>query len=427
MKTEPSHHTKSGALLTAALIFVIGLPSHPHLVQSGSPGPSSVADIPLDCDPDALPAPQSEQCRMRRRLEGQRLFERETFGGNGRTCVTCHSRETATFSPGDAQARLAADPNDPLFVHDGLDDGIAGTSRIQEHATVRITLPLPAHLTLQDDPAATEVTFNRSTPTTKNTPALDPALMVDLRAADLKVQALGAIHEHAQNAIEPTDLELELIAEFQRTSSRFFSNGRLRKFAETGEPPTLPEGTTESEKRGRLFFIDAPFQPPSAVGACALCHSGPMLNQANVFSTAVFGNPPGARAFSVGVSEANFIGNPTTTFMVHDGLGPAVPVNTPDIGVLMTDPATSPVAAETIPPPFVLQQFGLRLAFFANIFKTPTLWGVKDTAPYFHDNSAKDLDGMLEQYDWFFLNFVGGRITLTVQDKEDIKAFLELL
>src|SRR5436190_20494394 len=29
-------------------------------------------------------------------LEGQRLFERETFGGNGRTCETCHSRETGT-------------------------------------------------------------------------------------------------------------------------------------------------------------------------------------------------------------------------------------------------------------------------------------------------------------------------------------------
>jgi cytochrome c peroxidase len=427
MKTELNPHAKSGGLLTAALLLVIGVPSHPHLAQSGAPRRSSFSEILLDCDPDALPAPQSEQCRLRRRLEGQRLFEQETFGGNGRTCVTCHSRETGTISPEEAQARLANDPSDPLFVHDGLDDGFAGTSRILKHATVRITLPLPSHLTLQHDPGATEVTFNRGTPTTKNTPALDPALMLDLRAADLKVQALGAIHAHAQNTIEPTDLELELIAEFQRTSARFFSDGRLKKFAQTGVPPKLPEGTTESEKRGRLFFIDAPFEPPSPVGVCALCHSGPMLNQANVFSTAVFANPPGARAFSVGVSEANFIGNPTTTFMVHDGLGPAVPVTTPDIGVLMTDPATSPVAAETIPPPFVLQQFGLRLAFFANIFKTPTLWDVNDTAPYFHDNSAKDLDGMLKQYDWFFLNVMGGRITLTVQDKEDIKTFLRLL
>ena len=30
------------------------------------------------------------------------LFEDATFGGNGRTCRTCHSRETGTVSPEDA-------------------------------------------------------------------------------------------------------------------------------------------------------------------------------------------------------------------------------------------------------------------------------------------------------------------------------------
>jgi cytochrome c peroxidase len=129
----------------------------------------------------------------------------------------------------------------------------------------------------------------------------------------------------------------------------------------------------------------------------------------------------------VGVSEANFIGNPTRTFLVHDGLGDPIPVTTPDIGLLMTDPAKSPIAAQTIPPPFVLKQFGLRLAFFRNIFKTPTLWGVKDTAPYFHDNSAKTLSDMLVQYDWMFANLINGVIELTPQDKEDIEAFLDLL
>jgi hypothetical protein len=419
---------RTAVALSFALTPLLGLASHPPESHSASTARAVVRPAQLDCNPEDLPHPQSEQCRMRRRLEGRRLFEEETFGGNGRTCLTCHSRQTGTMSPKEVRARLADNRDDPLFVHDGLDDGIAGTSRIEQHATVRITLPLPSHLTLPGDPAETHVTFNRGTPTTQNTPALDPALMVDLRAADLKVQALGAIRDHAQNAIEPTDLELELIAEFQRSASRFFSDGRLRTFASKGVPPELPAGTTPSEKRGRLFFVDAPFQPPSKVGVCALCHSGPMLNEANVFSTAVFGNPPGARAFTVGVSEANFIGNPTRTFLVHDGLGNPVPVTTPDIGILMTDVSKSPIAAETIPPPFVLQQFGLRLAFFANVFKTPTLWGVKNTAPYFHDNSAKDFDDMLKQYDWFFLNFViGNAITLTPQDKKDIKAFLNLL
>jgi hypothetical protein len=44
------------------------------------------------------------------RRDGQQLFERETFGGNGRTCLTCHSRATGTVSPEDVQARFQSIP-----------------------------------------------------------------------------------------------------------------------------------------------------------------------------------------------------------------------------------------------------------------------------------------------------------------------------
>lgn len=387
-----------------------------------------VHGMPLDCDPDALPGPQSILCQVKRKIEGRRLFTEETFGGNGRTCETCHSSATGTFSPEDALSRLLADPNDPLFLHDGLDDGFVGVARILEHATVRISLPLPPFITLKHDPQATHVTFNRGTPTVKNTPALENLFMYDLRNTTLQDQALGAIHEHAQNTIEPTPLELELIAEFQQTSPRFFSNGKLRRFSESGRPPELPKGTTDAEQRGRLFFVDAPFQPPSKMGMCAMCHSGPMLNETNEFSPAVFGNPPGIRAHNVLVSERNVIGNPLTTFLIDDTLGDPVEVTTPDVGMLMTDYDLLLALGEILPD-FVLEAIGLRRAFFANIFKIPTLWGITDTAPYFHDNSAKDLNEMLEQYDFFFLNSVdiAGSVELTDQDKEDIKAFLQLL
>ena len=77
------------------------------------------------------------------RMDGKRLFDRETFGGNGRTCLTCHSRETGTVSPEDASRRLAENPNDPLFVHDGSDDGAGnGTRRMLADATVLIQVPL---------------------------------------------------------------------------------------------------------------------------------------------------------------------------------------------------------------------------------------------------------------------------------------------
>lgn len=64
-----------------------------------------------------------------------------------------------------------------------------------------------------------------------------------------------------------------------------------------------------------------------------------------------------------------------------------------------------------------------------NRFKQPTLWGIKDTAPYFHDNSPKTLEDVLDHYD-FFLRRAGARFGFTgftAQDKADIIAFLKLL
>ena len=421
ISSQRARNRLGATLVAAAYLMAFG--------SASANGPSGLLNqIPLDCDPAALNRPFDLLCKFKRLREGRRLFDEETFGGNGRTCATCHSRETGTFSPKDVLERLQADPDDPLFVHDGLDDDLGGVSRILEHATVRITLPLPPNITLKYNPLATEVTVNRGTPTVKNTPALDDrVLMYDLRNTSLQEQALGAIHGHAQNLFEPTPLELDLIAEVQQTLPRFFSNRRLLRFANGGPPPKLPKGKTPAQKRGRLFFIDAPFDPPSKVGVCGLCHSGPMLNEANVFSPPLFGNPPGARLFNIGVSRRNLPGNPVYTFVIEDTLGDPIEVTSPDIGVLLTDNEQLAVEGH-VPPDSELEKFGLRRAFFANMFKTPTLWGVVDTAPYFHDNSAKNLDEMLELYDDFFIQSeIDGSIELTPQDKEDIKAFLELL
>jgi cytochrome c peroxidase len=86
------------------------VPLRSHLAQSAA-GP----DVPSDHFP-------AQAAIVRELLKGRRLFERETFAGNGRTCLTCHSRETGTVSPRDARRRFRKDSNDPLFVHDGSDD-----------------------------------------------------------------------------------------------------------------------------------------------------------------------------------------------------------------------------------------------------------------------------------------------------------------
>src|SRR5919106_3851213 len=200
---------------------------------------------------------------------GKDLFERETFGGNGRTCVTCHSHKTGTLSPADARERFDKDPSDPLFLGDGSDDGLGnGVTRMLADATILVRIPLPPNVSLLDDPAARSVVVRRGIPTTLNTPALDPVLMYDGRQPDLPSQALGAIVDHAEVTVPPSQEDLNAIAEFQQTPP-FFSSPALMRHARSGEPPALPEGKTDAEKRGRLFFEDRLFTGDSTPGICA--------------------------------------------------------------------------------------------------------------------------------------------------------------
>ena len=153
----------------------------------------------------------------------------------------------------------------PSFLHDGLDDFFSGTTRIAAHATILIERELPEGVVLVDDPSATSVVFARGVPSYVNTPALDPALMADIRNPDLQAQAAGAIDRHAQPAVPPTAQQLDAIAEFQQTDNRFFSSKALKAFADGGPAPALPAGHTASEKRGREFFVDAPWAPNKRV------------------------------------------------------------------------------------------------------------------------------------------------------------------
>src|SRR5262249_31400895 len=158
----------------------------------------------------------------------------ETFGGNGRTCRTCHSKTTGTVSPNDVQQLFKTHPEDPLFLADGSDDGNgAGSTRIQTHATILMHIRLAPNIKLAADPTSRHVTLRRGIPTVLNTPAVDPVLMLDGRQLDLQSQALGAIQDHAQATVLPTAADLERIKEFELTNE-FFSSPEVRHFANGG-------------------------------------------------------------------------------------------------------------------------------------------------------------------------------------------------
>ncbi len=366
-------------------------------------------------------------CRDQQVAEGLRLFDDELFGGNGRRCVSCHSIDTGTINPEQVTRRFAANPGDPLFLHDGLDDFHSGTRRIRRDATVLVELDLPDYVRLADDPAARSIVVARGVPSTMNVPFFDNHFQWDLRIGDLETQAAAAIEGHAQASRLPTETELQLIADIQSSHRRFFTSDELHAWANgKGPEPGLPPGRTDSQRRGREFFVDALYLPPDKKGICALCHSGPLLNRTNGFGrTGNLRAGAGIPTTPAMVSEANLPGLPEFEFIVTDACGEERRVTTPDPGLLLSDPWSIPELQ--LPP----KQLCLaHPAVFANFFKIPSLRGIALTAPYFHDNSAATLEEAVEFYNFTFEHspdFKGDGIELTDQDIADIVAYLKLL
>lgn len=327
-------------------------------------------------------------------LDGKKLFEKETFGGNGRTCATCHNSFSGTISPKQVQARFNNNPNDPLFRPIDSDDGV-GTkyTKLLADATVRVSIDLPPGWKLANDPAATKVTFRRGIPSTFNVPALDPILMIDGRNNGPREQALGAINGHYQPGRQPTGAELDAIVAHEKTGG-FFSNDALERFAAGGPAPQLPAGKTAAEKRGRAFF--------EPTGACGACHSGPLLNET---SDAAPPFPAGLRFAPILVSEFNRTGQPVQAFDVKQADGTTKRVESADPGrALITGDLAD-----------------------LNSFRIPTLWGVKNTAPYFHDNSAKTLADVVSHYSDFFVTVGFLPAPFTQQQRDDMVAYMRLL
>ena len=352
--------------------------------------------------------------------DGKRLFERETFGGNGRTCSTCHTGATGTISPTEARERFNANTRDPLFLHDGSDDGRGnGAARMLNDATVLVEIPLPPNVTLADDAAARSVVVRRGIPSTVNTPALDRVLMMDGRQPDLASQAASAIAGHAQAKRTPTEAEIRGITEFEASEDAFFSSSALREFARGGPAPQLPQGRTDAEKRGRRFFDDVTDLADFKHGACAACHSGPMLNETNELLFAVANVPVHTRFQSVRVSELNEARNPVHEYVFTNPDGTTARLVSPDPGRAL------------------ITGIGKESGQFDNVnaFKIPTLWGVSRTAPYFHDNSARTLEDVVAHYNKFFEvasdpdgpGPQGPLVVLTLDDQADIVAYMKLL
>lgn len=382
---------------------------------------ASVVDDDFDCDDD-----DDDAFSLRaQEMSGKHLFRFETFAGNGRTCETCHSKNTGTFSPADAQALYARNPDAPLFRAIDSDDGLGVSyNRLLTDATVRIPFTLPANAVMLEDPAARAVVLNRSTPTVNNVVFTQSLLMVDGREPSLEHQAVSAVHTHYQPGREPTADEAAAIAAFQRT---LFTSKELRRYAVGGSAPGLPAGRTASEIRGRRFFDDT--RPD---GLCAQCHGGPLLDTVDSFNLL---QPAGDRLSATLVSELQ---PPQKTFVFttpvdHVTFFPPVGVVTIPAGTqiaMVNDPGRALTTGDPCADlPLVCVLAGPGRA--NSVFKIPSLRGIAKTAPYFHDNSAKTLEQVMDHYETFFAITAAGlgdpSFLLSAQDKVDIAAFMRLL
>lgn len=373
--------------------------------------------------------------------QGRALFTEETFDGNGRVCSTCHEPEQfGTITPAFVQARFAENPADPLFRAIDSDDGLGVSyERLKQHATIRVPMDLPTHesglsVRMCRAPDVTKVFLNRGNPSMFNA-ALEDRLMHDGRdGSDLETQARNAVLTHNEPGRDPTPEELAAIAAFQES---LFSRDAIRKFLETRAGLGLPPGNTPSEIRGRRFF------EPSR-GMCGSCHSGPMLNMTSQT------HPIVVRSRFEGVAVGAEPDNPNEQVwwcFVDPGTNRVVPGPAGDT-LVFNHPAADPGLAIVPGTTTFRRPDGMEVTFDnatasvnagVALFKIPTLWGVANTAPYFHDNSAKDLGELLDHY-----NLVFGRLftaeertaagcgpvadqCMSEQDKTDIIAYLQLL
>lgn len=404
--------------------------------------------------------------------------------GNGRSCASCHDQGQGwSVTPQGLQARFAAsaglDPvfrlldgaNSPLAPVQTLDDKRSAYSMLLSKGVIRVGLPIPAgaEFTLQraDDPygfaSAAELSlFRRPLPSANLKFAASvmwdgretladalsalcirgaaPAQCYAPLDANLASQANNAVRGHAQAAAGLTAADLRAIVDFekslfvaqvtdnaagdltaaalggpQRLASQDFYFGindvlagdyltgapfERNAFAlfgawrNPGPAPTAQDQARASIARGEGIFNNramnltqvAGFTGP-ARGSCTSCHNAPDSGSHSV-----------ARMFNTGVAAA---GRRTPDMPLYTLRNTATgeTLDTSDPGAAMLSGKWADVGR----------------------FKTPGLRGAAARAPYFHDGSAPDLEGVVRFYDHRF------QMGLNPQEVADLAAFLKAL
>ena len=292
------------------------------------------------------PPPLSPQDALVAR--GRELFFNETFGGNGRTCGTCHPADNnLTIDPAFIN-RLPA--TDPLFVAEfnpALKTGFESPKLMREFGLIRENLDgfddLENKFVMRGVPHVLGLRNSVASPQGPRTGWSGDGAPGD---GSLRSFATGAVIQHFTKTLNrmagvdfvlPTDAELDALEAFQ------LSLGRQKDLS----LPLPLKGTVA--KRGQALFLD------NSVGKCNICHVNAGAN---------------ARLGAADLGNANF--------------------NT-GVEALPDQPAR--LTAEKVPED---DGFGVP---GDKTFNVPPLVEAAGTGPFFHNNSVSTIDAAVGFYD----------------------------
>jgi len=354
------------------------------------------------------------------------FFDRKLhgLGGHGRACADCHIPGTGfqlspesveeRFQLLQARKRRNRNADDPLFRAIDADDFRTNGNRasdfgnLRRNGLVRITFPLPANLHLID-PATGEpsnetfVDVWRSVPSVNNVKLTGPdglspfwergpnpagGYQLDARLATLQEQALGALVNHAEVGKAPSPRLLDDLTAFQRV---LFSSSGVQKLSDaiSAGASSLPDSDpplSALAQQGKLVFQRA----------CATCHGGASSTRPSDIANVRYHDIASQCPRPVdSESPARFAFAPCPPRLARNER--TYELSLPDgtkLRRVSSDPGrallTGSAGAE--PPP--LDDW--------NKFDVAPLHGIKNTPPYFHNNSAATLDEVLDHYDAFF-------------------------
>jgi len=328
----------------------------------------------FSCKKPPIPPPDPEGELI---AKGRQLFFNETFGGNGRTCGTCHPAENNfTLDP----AFIAnLPPNDPLFVAEfipELESNFENPRLMREFAMIKENLDgfssLDSIFTMRGIPHTLGLRTTVASPDGPRTGWSGDGAPGD---GSLRSFAVGAVIQHFTKTLNripdvdfrlPTNDELDALEAFQ------LSLGQQEELS----LPLALKGIVAS--RGQELFLD------STAGKCNLCHLNAGANSGD----------RGNANFNTGVE------------------------NLPDQPARLT--------GELVP---FDNGFG---APGDSTFNAPSLIEAASTGPFFHNNSIETIEGAVAFYDGESFNnspsgrFLGG-VELDGTQIVEIAAFLRVI